>query len=78
LRVSGSAKRGSGSGTSLLLESPVRANEDKRADRAQDMVATGGGTPDRASNRTDPGMLDIVGFDTATPQLISDFARGSP
>ena len=26
---------------------------------------------------TDPGMLDIVGFDTATPQLISDFARGS-
>jgi 60 kDa SS-A/Ro ribonucleoprotein len=25
----------------------------------------------------DPGMLDIVGFDTATPQLISDFARGS-
>jgi 60 kDa SS-A/Ro ribonucleoprotein len=25
---------------------------------------------------TDPGMLDVVGFDTATPQLISDFARG--
>ena len=25
----------------------------------------------------DPGMLDVVGFDTATPQLISDFARGS-
>jgi 60 kDa SS-A/Ro ribonucleoprotein len=24
----------------------------------------------------DGGMLDIVGFDTATPQLISDFARG--
>jgi 60 kDa SS-A/Ro ribonucleoprotein len=24
----------------------------------------------------DPGMLDIVGFDTATPQLISEFARG--
>jgi 60 kDa SS-A/Ro ribonucleoprotein len=24
----------------------------------------------------DPGMLDVVGFDTATPQLISDFARG--
>ena len=22
-----------------------------------------------------PGMLDVVGFDTATPQLISDFAR---
>jgi 60 kDa SS-A/Ro ribonucleoprotein len=24
---------------------------------------------------TDPGMLHVVGFDTATPQLISDFAR---
>jgi 60 kDa SS-A/Ro ribonucleoprotein len=24
---------------------------------------------------SDPGMLDVVGFDTATPQLISDFAR---
>ena len=24
------------------------------------------------------GMLDVVGFDTATPQLISDFARGPP
>jgi 60 kDa SS-A/Ro ribonucleoprotein len=25
----------------------------------------------------DPGMLDVVGFDTATPQLVSEFARGS-
>ena len=25
---------------------------------------------------TDQGMLDVVGFDTATPQLISDFTRG--
>lgn len=25
---------------------------------------------------TDPGMLDVVGFDTATPNLLSDFARG--
>jgi 60 kDa SS-A/Ro ribonucleoprotein len=25
----------------------------------------------------DPGMLDAVGFDTATPQLVSDFARGA-
>jgi 60 kDa SS-A/Ro ribonucleoprotein len=24
----------------------------------------------------DPGMLDVVGFDTTTPQLISEFARG--
>jgi 60 kDa SS-A/Ro ribonucleoprotein len=26
---------------------------------------------------TDPEMLDVVGFDTSTPQLISDFARGT-
>jgi 60 kDa SS-A/Ro ribonucleoprotein len=25
----------------------------------------------------DPGMLDVVGFDTATAQLVSDFARGA-
>ena len=25
----------------------------------------------------DAGMLDVVGFDTATPQLIADFARGA-
>jgi 60 kDa SS-A/Ro ribonucleoprotein len=25
----------------------------------------------------DPGMLDVVGFDTAAPQLISDSARGA-
>jgi 60 kDa SS-A/Ro ribonucleoprotein len=25
----------------------------------------------------DPGMLDVVGFDTATPELISQFARGA-
>ena len=25
----------------------------------------------------DPGMLDVVGFHAATPQLISDFARGA-
>ena len=24
----------------------------------------------------DPGTLDVVGFDTATPRLISDFAAG--
>ena len=23
------------------------------------------------------GMLDVVGMDTATPQLVSDFARGA-
>ena len=24
----------------------------------------------------DPGMLDVVGFDAAVPNLISEFARG--
>jgi len=24
----------------------------------------------------DPGMLDVVGFDTATPNVIAAFARG--
>jgi 60 kDa SS-A/Ro ribonucleoprotein len=24
----------------------------------------------------DPGMLDVVGFDTAAPQLITSFSRG--
>jgi 60 kDa SS-A/Ro ribonucleoprotein len=36
------------------------------------MVSSGYSIADPA----DPGMLDVVGFDTATPQLISDFARG--
>jgi hypothetical protein len=25
----------------------------------------------------DPGMLDVVGFATSAPQLITDFARGA-
>jgi len=37
------------------------------------MVSNGFSIADPA----DQGMLDIVGFDTATPQLISDFARGA-
>ena len=36
------------------------------------MVSNGFSIADPA----DAGMLDVVGFDTATPQLISDFARG--
>lgn len=36
-------------------------------------------TPTRFSiaDPADPGMLDMVGFDTATPNLISDFSRGA-
>jgi len=37
------------------------------------MVSNGFSIADPA----DPEMLDVVGFDTATPQLISDFARGA-
>ena len=37
------------------------------------MVSNGFSIADPA----DPGMLDVVGFDTATPQLISHFARGA-
>jgi 60 kDa SS-A/Ro ribonucleoprotein len=37
------------------------------------MVSNGFSIADPA----DPGMLDVVGFDTATPQLVSDFARGA-
>ena len=29
------------------------------------------------TDQNDPGQLDVVGFDTATPQLIADFARGA-
>jgi 60 kDa SS-A/Ro ribonucleoprotein len=37
------------------------------------MVSNGFSIADPA----DPGMLDVAGFDTATPQLVSDFARGT-
>ena len=37
------------------------------------MVSNGFSIADPA----DPGMLDVVGFDTATPQLIADFTRGT-
>jgi 60 kDa SS-A/Ro ribonucleoprotein len=29
------------------------------------------------ANPSDPGMLDIAGFDTAVPQLVADFSRGA-
>ncbi|WP_202863549.1 hypothetical protein [Ornithinimicrobium avium] len=36
------------------------------------MTATGCSIADPS----DPGMLDVAGFDSAVPQLISDFSRG--
>jgi 60 kDa SS-A/Ro ribonucleoprotein len=35
------------------------------------MVSNGFSIADPA----DAGMLDVVGFDTATPQLVADFSR---
>ena len=59
---------------------PVQALHDYRRASGIDarlvvvgMVSNGFSIADPA----DPGMLDVVGFDTATPQLISDFARGA-
>jgi 60 kDa SS-A/Ro ribonucleoprotein len=57
---------------------PVQALRDYRAASGIDarlvivgMVSNGFSIADPA----DAGMLDVVGFDTATPQLIADFAR---
>jgi 60 kDa SS-A/Ro ribonucleoprotein len=57
---------------------PVQALRDYRAASGIDarlvvvgMVSNGFSVADPA----DAGMLDVVGFDTATPQLIADFAR---
>ena len=59
---------------------PVQALQDYRAASGIDarlvvvgMVSNGFSI----ATPSDPGMLDVVGFDTATPQLISDFARGT-
>jgi 60 kDa SS-A/Ro ribonucleoprotein len=59
---------------------PARALQDYRRASGIDarlvvvgMVSNGFSSADPA----DPGMLDVVGFDTATPQLISEFVKGS-
>ncbi len=59
---------------------PVQALRDYRRASGIDarlvvvgMVSNGFSIADPA----DRGMLDVVGFDTATPQLIADFARGA-
>jgi 60 kDa SS-A/Ro ribonucleoprotein len=59
---------------------PVQALRDYRQASGIDarlvvvgMVSNGFSIADPA----DRGMLDVVGFDTATPQLIADFARGT-
>jgi 60 kDa SS-A/Ro ribonucleoprotein len=59
---------------------PVQALRDYRSTSGIDarmvvvgMVSNGFSIADP----TDPGTLDVVGFDTTTPQLVSDFARGA-
>ena len=59
---------------------PVQALQDYRRASGIDarlvvvgMVSNGFSIADPA----DPGTLDVVGLDTATPQLIADFARGT-
>jgi 60 kDa SS-A/Ro ribonucleoprotein len=59
---------------------PVQALRDYRSTSGIDarmvvvgMVSNGFSIADP----TDPGTLDVVGVDTATPQLVSDFARGA-
>jgi 60 kDa SS-A/Ro ribonucleoprotein len=59
---------------------PVQALEDyRRASRIPARLAVVGMVSNGFSiaDPNDPGMLDVVGFDTATPQLISEFARGA-
>jgi 60 kDa SS-A/Ro ribonucleoprotein len=59
---------------------PVQALADyRRASRIDARLVVVGLVANEVSiaDPTDPGMLDVVGFDTATPQLISDFARGT-
>ncbi len=59
---------------------PVQALEDyRRASRIPARLVVVGMVSNSFSiaDPNDPGMLDVVGFDTATPQLISEFARGA-
>lgn len=59
---------------------PAKALKDFRQRRVQDarsIVVGMTATNCSIADPNDPGMLDVVGFDTATPQLISDFAKGN-
>jgi 60 kDa SS-A/Ro ribonucleoprotein len=48
-----------------------------RMDRPAKLVVVGmTATSFTIADPTDPGMLDVVGFDTAAPQVMADFARG--
>src|SRR5262249_44021225 len=49
----------------------------QRMGRAAKLVVVGMTATDfTIADPSDPGMLDVVGFDTAAPQVMADFARG--
>ena len=47
-----------------------------RAPRARLVVVAMTGTQFSIADPNDPLCLDVVGFDTTTPQVITDFAAG--
>jgi len=58
---------------------PFKALQQYRAARGIDakLIVVGmTATEFTIADPNDTGMLDVVGFDTATPQLISQFSRG--
>jgi 60 kDa SS-A/Ro ribonucleoprotein len=58
---------------------PVQALNRYRADRripARSVVVGMTASSFTIADPNDPGMMDVVGFDAAAPQLISDFIRG--
>ena len=57
---------------------PAQALRDYRRARASTKLVVVGMASNGFSiaDPTDAGMLDVVGFDTATPPVIADFARG--
>ncbi len=59
---------------------PFQALKDYRQSSGRDakLIVVGmTGTPFSIADPSDPGMLDIVGFDTAVPEVMNQFVRGN-
>jgi len=54
----------------------LRTHREKLAQGAKLAVVAMTGTQFTIADPSDPGMLDFVGFDTAAPRVLADFARG--
>lgn len=54
----------------------LRAYRSERGIDARQVVMGMTATEFTIADPTDPGALDVVGFDTATPQVVSEFLRG--